>query len=374
MKALKPENLTINQLLTKTIFTPGPTQVNPLVLKSVIEHTTYHRSDEFKEFHKSLISKLKQIFLTEQNLHILTCSGTGAMETAVVNFCSPADKTLYINQGRFGARWKGICKAYGIHSGEVYVNAGESISIEHLNILDLKEVNAVFLTHTETSTATVTNIKNVSKFIHAHSDALVIVDSVTSIGAIEFRMDEWEIDVAVSASQKGLMTPPGLAIIAYSERAKNKMLAGGSNRFYFDLRKELASQETFLTTWTPAIGLFYGIDKACDLILEEGLENVWKRVRSMAEYFRTEAINFGFGLFSKSPSDALTAITMPDGISSGKLVKKLKQDYKIQIANGQADLNGKIARISHMGDLNLNDTKELLEIIKKEFELIRNHT
>lgn len=359
-------------MLTKTIFTQGPTQVNPLVLKSVIEHTTYHRSDEFKEFHKSLISKLKQVFLTEQYLHILTCSGTGAMETAVINFCSPADSTLFINQGRFGTRWSSICKAYGIYSGEVFVEEGESISIEHLNILDLKDVKAIFLTHTETSTATVTDIKNVAKFIHDNSDALVIVDSVTSIGAIEFRMDEWGIDVAVSASQKGLMTPPGLAIIAYSERAKEKMLSGGSKRFYFDLRKELKSQETYLTTWTPAIGLFYGLDKACDIIHREGLDNVWKRVSLMAEYFRNESVKNGFGLFSKSPSDALTAITMPDGIPSGKLVKKLKQDYKIQIANGQADLNGKIARVSHMGDLNLDDTKELCAIIKKEFDIIRS--
>jgi aspartate aminotransferase-like enzyme len=358
-------------LLTKTIFTPGPTQVHPLVLKSITGHTAYHRSEEFKDFHKSLIPKLRKIFLTEHYINILTASGTGAMEAAVTNFCSPADKAIYINQGRFGGRWGGICKAYGIPSEEIHVNEGESVSIETINSYNFNEVNAVFLTHTETSTATVTDIMKIAELIRQKNpDTLIIVDSVTSVGAIEFRMDEWGIDVAVSASQKGLMTPPGLSIIAYSERAKEKMMTGGLSRFYFDLRKELTAQETFLTSWTPAIGLLYGIDTACDIILQEGLEHVWQRVSSMADYFRSQSVKNGFGLFSKSPSNALTAILMPEGISSGKLVKKLKQSYGIQIANGQGDLNGKIFRVSHMGDLNLEDTIELAAIIKKEFDEI----
>ncbi len=359
-------------MLSKTVFTPGPTQVPYAVLKAITSYTTYHRSDEFKKFHKSLIEKLKKIFYTEQNLNILTCSGTGAMEAAVTNFCNPDDKVLYVNQGRFGYRWGSICKAHGLNAKEVLVNEGYSLSIKQAKLLNLNDVAAIFLTHTETSTATLTDIKKISEYIKENSKSLVIVDSVTSVGAIEFKMDEWGIDVAVSASQKGLLTPPGISVIAYSGRAKEKMMNGGIKRFYFDLRKELAEQKTFLTMWTPAIGLFYGLNAACDILLKDGLKDVWKRVHSMAEYFRNEMVKKGCELFSKSPSDALTAILMPDSIPASKLVNMLQQKYGVHIAGGQAELTEKIVRVSHMGDLTLDDTIELTEIIKNELTDLRN--
>lgn len=360
-------------MLTKKIFTPGPTQVHPDVLKATISHDTYHRSQDFKVFHMALIEKLKKLFLTKEYLNVLTTSGTGAMETAAINFCAPGEKVIFLHQGRFGARWGAICKAHGLNPSTFDITYGEAIQPSQYKDLDLNGVSAVFLTHTETSTATLTDIKSVSKYIHENSDALVIVDAVTSVGAIEFRMDDWGIDVAVSASQKGLMTQPGIAIIAYNERAKEKMMANPMPRFFFDLRKELKSvAEDNLTMWTPAVGLFYGVDKACDIILNGGLENRWKHTKENADYFRNAAIENGFGIFSKSPADSLTAITLPDGIPTGKLVKPLREKYGIQMANGQADLKDKIARISHMGDLDLNDFKELNELMKKEFNEIRS--
>jgi len=200
-------------LLTKKIFTPGPTQVHPDVLKATISFDTYHRSQDFKAFHKELIAKLKHIFQTSQNLNILTTSGTGSLETAVINFCAPGEKVLYINQGRFGARWGAICKAFGVDAAELHIDYGKSAKIADLEKIDLSVYSAVFLTHTETSTATLTDIKSLTEFIKSRSNALIIVDAVTSVGAIEFRFDDWNLDVAVSASQKGLMTQPGMQLL-----------------------------------------------------------------------------------------------------------------------------------------------------------------
>lgn len=359
-------------MLKKKIFTPGPTQVHPDVLKATISYDTYHRSQDFREFYKSLAGKLKKIFYTNAYLNVLTTSGTGAMEAAVINFCSPREKVLFLHQGRFGARWGAICKAHGLNAVNFDIPYGSAIQPSQFKDLPLEGVKAVFLTHTETSTATLTDIKSVSKYLKNNSDALVIVDAVTSVGAIEFKMDEWGIDVAVSASQKGLMTQPGVSIIAYSERAKQKMESNAMPRFFFDLRKEQKSfEDDSLTMWTPAVGLFYGIDKACDILLSEGLENKWKRTNEIASYFRNSAAAFGFGIFSSSPSDSLTALTLPADIPSGKLVKLLRENYGIQTANGQAELKDKIIRISHMGDLDMTDFAEFTQILEKELHNLK---
>ncbi|MEO8513812.1 MAG: alanine--glyoxylate aminotransferase family protein [Ignavibacteria bacterium] len=360
-------------MLKKKIFTPGPTQVHPDVLKATISFDTYHRSSEFRDFHKKLNSKLKNIFKTSQYLNILTTSGTGALETAVINFCKPGDNVLFINQGRFGARWGTICKAHNLNAVELHIDYGKCAEIADLESVNFTNIAVVFLTHTETSTATLTDIKKLTEYIKSKTNALIIVDAVTSVGAIEFRMDDWNIDVAVSASQKGLMTQPGIAIIAYSEKAKNIMMDNPMPRYFFDLRKELKSfEEDGLSMWTPAVGIFYGVDKACDIIMERGLENQWKATHEMAEYFRSTSIDNGFGLFSSSPSDSLTALTMPDGIPSGKLIKAMQYKYGTHIANGQAEMKDKIARFSHMGDLELDDFKELCKLLTTELKNLQS--
>ncbi|HWA05565.1 MAG TPA: alanine--glyoxylate aminotransferase family protein [Ignavibacteria bacterium] len=356
-------------MLKKKIFTPGPTQVHPDVLKATIAYDTYHRSPAFKAFHSGLIAKLSQIFKTSQNINILTTSGTGSLDTAVTNFCEPGSNVLFINQGRFGARWGAICRAYNINAVELPIEYGKAAEVSDLEDVNLSNVSAVLLTHTETSTASLTDIKKLTEYIKSKSDALVIVDAVTSVGAIEFRFDDWHLDVAVSASQKGLMTQPGLAIIAYSEKAREKMESNPMPRFFFDLRKEYRSvKEDGVTMWTPAVGLFYGLDKACDIILSEGIENRWKRTNQIAEYFRSESLKNGFGLFSSSPSDALTAITLPHNIPTGKLIKAMKENHGVHMANGQAEMKEKIARISHMGDLELDDFVELNKLLLAEFK------
>ncbi|MGH2575161.1 MAG: pyridoxal-phosphate-dependent aminotransferase family protein [Ignavibacteria bacterium] len=358
--------------MLKKIFTPGPTEVPHQVLDSIIKHKTYHRSDEFKHLHNQLAEKLKKIFFTEQYLLVLTSSGTGAMEAAVLNFCSQMDKLFYVNQGRFGERWGEICKEYGMNTTEIKVEPGNSLQIENLKGLDIEKADVFFLTHSETSTATLTDIHELIKHIKNNSNALIIVDGITSIGALEFKMDEWNVDVVVAASQKGLMCPPGLSVIGFNERAKNKMLINPVKRFYFDLRKDLHAKVNDLTTWTPSIGLFHGLDTAADLILNEGIENRWKRVSSMAQYFRNRGIDLGFSLFSKYPADSLTALKMPHNIPSKILINRLFEKHGIVVANGQEELKDKIFRVSHMGDLKLEDFESLCDIIQIEMSEIQN--
>ena len=186
-------------MLKKKIFTPGPTQVHPDVLKATISSDTYHRSPAFKAFHGELNAKLKHIFQTTQNLNILTTSGTGSLETAVINFCNPKENVLFINQGRFGARLGAIGKAYNINAVDLPIEYGKCANISDLEGVNLDNISAVLLTHTETSTASLTDIKKLTDYIKSKSNALVIVDAVTSVGAIEFRFDDWARDVAVAA-------------------------------------------------------------------------------------------------------------------------------------------------------------------------------
>ncbi|MCX7878296.1 MAG: aminotransferase class V-fold PLP-dependent enzyme, partial [Ignavibacteria bacterium] len=253
---------------------------------------------------------------------------------------------------------------------EISIPYGSSVATGDFDENILHKADAVFLTHVETSTATLTDIKSITKYIKSNSDALVITDAVTSIGAIEFRMDEWGIDIAVSASQKGMMTPPGLAVIAFNEKASAKLKKSNLPKFYFDLNKELKSQSDNLTTWTPSVGLFYGLDKAADIILEYGLEKWWKKTEDSARIFREFCIANGLKIFSTKPADSLTAFSLPNDIPSTLIVNILKEKYGIQIASGQAELRGKIARVSHMGDISPDDTLELTDIISRELKVL----
>ncbi len=349
------------------LFTPGPTEVPIPILEEIFKFRIHHRSSEFKNLYISLTAKLKEIFRTNHYLTVLTSSGTGAMEAVVVNFCSYKDKIIYLDQGKFGQRWGLICKANGIKSEAVKVKPGCVLDSFHDTNLDLSSAKVFLLTHVETSTGALTNIKKLIYEIRNETDALIAVDGIASIGSVEFNMDNWGVDIAITASQKGFMNPPGISVIAYNERAKAKMEQNKSNRFYFDLKKELdAFLSNGYTSWTPALGLFHGMDKASSIILEEGLENHWNKIKRLAKYFREAALKLGFKLFSDSLSDSVTALLLPDKLDSTVLISRLKDNHNVIIANGQGELKGKIIRVSHMGNYTLEDFKFLIDVMDKE--------
>lgn len=337
--------------MKKRLFTPGPTPVPEKVMLTMAEPIIHHRNPEFGAVMERVNANLRYLFQTVQPVLTLTCSGTGGVEATVVSLFSPGDTIIAVNGGKFGERWVKMPRAFGLNVVEITVSWGKAVTKgEMLEALRATPAaKAVYLTHSETSTGTATDVQAMAKLIREHSRALVCVDGITAIGAHELRFDEWGIDVCVTGSQKGLMIPPGLAFVALSQRAIEMMQHATLPRFYFDLRKALNSYEKNDTPWTPAVSLVVGVDAALQMIKAEGIENVWRRHRRLSAALRAGIAALGLKLFSDSPSYAVTPVWLPEGVEWKSFNKILKVDNGITIAGGQDSYTGKIFRISHLG-------------------------
>lgn len=315
------------------------------------EPIIHHRNPEFGEIMKRVNRNLKYVFQTEQPVLTLTCSGTGGVESTFVSLFSPGDTIISVNGGKFGERWVKMPQVFGLNVVEIKVPWGTAAHPGQ--IIDALKKNpdakAVYLVHSETSTGTATDVKEMAKLIRASSNALICVDGITAVGAHEMRFDAWGIDVCVTGSQKGLMIPPGLAFVALSQRAIEVMQMSKLPKFYFDLGKALKSYEKDDTPWTPAISLIVGVDAALEMIRAEGIENVWKRHERLAMALRAGVTAVGLKLFSNSPSFAVTPVWLPEGLDWKDFNKTLKLDNGITIAGGQDEYAGRIFRVSHLG-------------------------
>ncbi|MBI1807420.1 MAG: alanine--glyoxylate aminotransferase family protein, partial [Ignavibacteria bacterium] len=303
-------------MFKRRLFTPGPTPVPEAVMLRMAEPIIHHRSPEFNEIFTRVNENLKYLFQTTKPVLTLTSSGTGGVEATFVSLFSPGDTVLSVNGGKFGERWVTMPRTFGLNAVEIKVGWGKAPTPTQI-IETLREnptAKAVYLTHSETSTGTATDVKTLAKVIREHSSALVCVDGITAIGAHEFRFDQWGIDVCVTGSQKGLMIPPGLAFVALSDRAIDAMKNSMLPKFYFDLRKALKAYEKHDTPWTPAASLIVGVDVALQMIRQEGIENVWKRHERMAMAIRAGVRATGLRLFSEEPSFAVTPVWVPEGI------------------------------------------------------------
>ncbi|MDE3058952.1 MAG: alanine--glyoxylate aminotransferase family protein [Bacteroidota bacterium] len=337
--------------MKKRLFTPGPTPVPEHVMLTMAEPIIHHRNPEFNEILTRVNRNLKYLFQTEQPVLTLTCSGTGGVEATFVSLLSPGDTIIAVNGGKFGERWVKMPRALGLKSVEIKLEWGKAPTADQI-LSALKknpETKAVYLTHSETSTGTATDVKALARAIRENSDALVCVDGITAVGAHELRFDEWGLDACVTGSQKGLMIPPGLAFVALSRRAIETMEHSTLPKFYFDLRKALKSYEKNDTPFTPAVSLVIGVDAALEMIRTEGIENIWKRHERLAMAIRAGLSALGLKLFSNSPSYAVTPVWVPEGVEWKTFNKILKTKYGITIAGGQDDYAGKIFRISHLG-------------------------
>lgn len=333
------------------LFTPGPTQIPERVIAEMSQPLQHHRSPEFKKLFVEVSENLKNFFRTEGEVLTLTSSGSGAMESAVVNLLSKEDKVITIEGGKFGERWGEICRAYGLNVVEIRVPWGESIPVEEVRtaVRQHSDAAAVFMTHSETSTGVAFDVKGISEIVHAESNALLVVDGITSVGVLPFETDKWQIDVVVSGSQKGVMIPPGLAFIALNDRAWQRAEQSDLPKYYFSLlkaRKALA-QET--TPFTPATTLLIGLRLSLEMIMARGLEYFWDKYARLAHSTREGAKAVGLELFAKTPSNALTAIKVPEAVDGQKFVQCLREKYRVTVAGGQAQLKGKIFRVAHMG-------------------------
>jgi len=339
-------------MIKKRLYTPGPTPVPEEIMLTMAEPMIHHRHPEFQEILKSVNENLKYLFQTDQGVMTLTSSGTGAMEASVANVLSKGDTAVYVNGGKFGERWGEILNAYGLNAVEITMEWGTPVTAEQVidTIKNNPETKAVYLTHSETSTGTATDIKTIAEAVHKHNnDIAVIVDGITSVGAMKSKMDEWDLDIVVTGSQKGLMIPPGLAHIAVSERAWKLIEKSDLPSYYFDLKAAKKALDKTDTPWTPAVTLFIGLEKALTMLREEGIENVWARHQKLADAIREGCQALGLKLLSSSPSNALTAVYVPDNVEFKKFNSVLKQKYGITVAGGQGHLKGKLFRISHLG-------------------------
>ncbi len=338
------------------LMIPGPTPVPQAVLEVLARPPIGHRSSDFKAVLDSVYADLQWVFCTQQPVFLYTASGTGAMEAALVNVLNPGDAVLVLSCGVFSQRWSEIGKAVGLTVHLQAVPAGQAHDADALvSFLTSdagKAVKAVCLIHNETSTAVLNPVEALARLIREHSDALVIVDTVTGLGATAFEFDAWGIDLAVSGSQKGFMLPPGLAFLAVSERAMSAHAQVRNPGYYFNFSKQAKSLPLGQTPYTPAVTLIRGLGKALELMKTETLDGIFKRHTLNQTMVRQAALGMRLDLFVPDEaiaSPSVTAILPPDGVSVDAIRAGLREQFSITIANGQKDLMGKIFRIGHLG-------------------------
>ncbi len=334
------------------LLTPGPTPIPPEALLAMGQPIIHHRTEEYRKLFAQVTEDLKYIFQTKNDLLTFTSSGTGAMEAAVSNLLSKGDKTLVVRGGKFGERFGEICDSYGVEVLPIDVDWGMAVEPKLIEerLKDNPEIKAVFTTLCETSTGVVNDIEAISKMV-SKSEAVLVIDAISGLGAVELKTDEWGVDVVVAGSQKGLMIPPGLSFVSVSDKAWEMVERSNLPKYYFSFKmaKE-ALEKKRENPFTPAISLVVALKEALELIKEEGLEQTLKRHARLAEATRAAVKAIGLELFApKSPANALTAVKVPQGVDGTVLVKVLAKDYGVIVAGGQAKLKGKIFRIAHLG-------------------------
>jgi aspartate aminotransferase-like enzyme len=332
------------------LLSPGPTPVPETVLAAAAEPIIHHRTPEFSRIFMETTEGIKYVFGTKEDAFILTSSGTGGMEAAIVNTLSPGDKVIAINGGKFGERWGNICKAYGVNCKEIVLEWGRDFTKDELEA-EIKAdsgVKAVCATLSETSTGAVYDVRGFGEVV-SKTDTILVVDGISGVGATACPMDEWNIDVLVSGSQKSFMIPPGLAYIAFSPKAWKRVETSRLPKFYFDAVKAKKNLEKQTTPWTPAISLVIQQKKSLDIIKEMGLEKLYAHHRILAESTRAGIGALNLEILAQKPGNILTAVKTPPGLDGVKLVKVMQDKYRVYIAGAQDPNKGKFFRIAHLG-------------------------
>lgn len=340
----------------KYLLTPGPTPLPPEVMSALAKPIIHHRTVEYSALFVEANEGLKSLFQTTEDVFTFASSGTGAMEASVVNLFSPKDKVIAVEAGKFGERWLELCNVYGLDVVPVHVPWGKAVEpslIEKL-LNENPDAKAVFVTLCETSTGVKTDIKAIAE-ITGKTNAVIVVDAVSGLGAMELKIDEWGVDVVVAGSQKGMMLPPGLAFISLSKKAQKMLETSTLPKYYLSLKAYKKALDKSSTPYTPAISLTVALREALKLIQDEGLENVLKRHALLAEATREAVKALGLELFASSPAEAVTSVKLPDGMDGVKLYKIMKDEIGVQVAGGQAHLKGKILRIAHLGYMDASD-------------------
>jgi aspartate aminotransferase-like enzyme len=347
------------------LMTPGPTPVPPQVLAALAEPVIHHRGRDFREIYGRCLARLQEVCRTEHDVLLYTSSGTGAFESAVANLTSPGDRQLVLSAGNFGERWAAMVRAYRADLVHVRLEWGETPEPDDLRRALDDDVKVVYLVHSETSTGVVADVQALAATAK-EAGALVVVDAVSSLGAVPVDTDGWGIDVLVSGSQKALMCPPGLAFCSVSPAAVEAAARATSPRFVLDWERTRKGQAKLDAPFTPSVSIVKALDVALGILLEEGLEAAFERHVRLGRACREGAKAMGLELFSPDDdrSAVVTAIRAPEGVESTEIVSTLRDRFGITIATGQGELKEKIFRIGHIGFFDVFDVTTALAAVE----------
>lgn len=350
---------------------PGPTPLPESVRRAMDRDMIDHRGPEFRELILRCTHLLRKFYQTENDVLTFTGSGTGGLEAAVVNCFSPGDPVLAVSIGVFGDRFVKIAEAFGLDVRRLSIPRGKAVEPEQLRkaLDENSDVIAVFITHNETSTG-VTNPLDLLAPIVKERDLLLLVDAVSSMGAIPVRTDALGLDVVVSASQKAWMCPPGLTSVSLSERAWEATRRARSPRFYWDFRMTKNSLDRGQTPFTPVVSVFYALEVALGLMEDEGMSRIWARHQRVAEYTRAAVKSIGLQLFAdeRYASNVVTSVRVPNGVDAQAVRNRLRAEHDVVIGGGQAEMAGRVLRIGHLGYVSEDDIENTVAALKVAIE------
>ena len=347
---------------------PGPTPVPDEVLQAMTKQMINHRGTEFGKILNGVTEKLKQLFQTESDVFLLTSSGTGGLEAAVVNTLSPGDKVLSVSVGVFGDRFTSIAQQFGAEVIPLTFEWGKAADVDTIRQALQNEpgIKAVLVTHNETSTGVTNDLASISSIVKEF-DKLLLVDAISSLGSINLPVDEWHCDVTVTGSQKGWMAPPGLAMVSVSQEAWQAHANAKMPRFYWDFSRAKSYLERGQNPWTPAITTVFALATSLEMMITEGLANIVARHARMGETTREGVKSLGLSLFAEEScaSNTVTAISASDGLEPNKLRKILLEEHEVVLGGGQQRLDGKIFRIGHLGMVTQEDIEGVISALRE---------
>ena len=360
----------MQKIKRQNLRTPGPTPIPDDIVEAMASPMINHRGPEFDALITKATEQLKQVFMTKNDLLILTASGTGALEASLVNTLSPGDRVLAATAGSFGDRFTEMAAAYGADVKRMDFEWGGPIDPDAIRkgLQDEPAIKAVIITHNETSTGVTHPVEEIAKIVKGEFDKLLLVDAVSSLGCIPLPVDAWDCDLVGTASQKGFMIPPGLSFLSISQRGWEAQQTAKMPRFYFDLSMAKRSLAGGQTPFTPNVSALYGLSLALDLMLDEGMENVFGRHAKIAQLTRDGVRELGLELLVADEtyaSNTVTAVKVPKGVDGKKFMSLMRTEENVVLAGGQGKLSDDIFRIGHLGRVSKDDIDEVITAIRK---------
>jgi aspartate aminotransferase-like enzyme len=338
------------------LLAPGPTPLYPPALHAMMASDIHHRTEDFRNVYKATLADLKHVYGTQNDVLCFTASGTGAMDAAVSNLFSKGDKVIVCTAGKFGERWAGIAKAYGLNATVLEAEYGCFITPERVEsaLRDEPGAKGVLIQASESSTGVEHDVKSIGEIVK-RTDAVLVVDAITGLGTMPLDVDNWGLDVVIGGSQKAFMIPPGLAFLSVSPKAWKLTETADLPHYYFNLKKEKQSGDAGESSWTPATSLILALREALKYIRSIGMENLIANAQLLARATRAACGELGLEVFAKRPASSVTAVRTPAGMDSGIIVKEFKSRFGAITVNGQGSMKGQIFRVAHLGYFDFAD-------------------